>query len=68
MFSIGDQVAVLDDTLKGIIISIDNQLVDIKGVDGMIYQYHQRELVIIQQEQHQLSKYSDINHPLLKEK
>ena len=68
MFSIGDQVAVLDDTLKGIIISIDNQLVNIKGVDGMIYQYHQRELVIIQQEQHQLSKYSDINHPLLKEK
>lgn len=68
MFSIGDQVAVLDDTLRGIIIGIDNQLVNIKGVDGMIYQYHQRELVIIQQEQHQLSKYSDINHPLLKEK
>ncbi len=67
-FKIGDQVAVLDDTLQGVIVNIDNQVIDIKDIDGMIYQYSKRELVIVQQDQYQLSKYSDINNPLLNEK
>ncbi len=67
-FKIGFQVAVLDDTLKGTVVNIDNQMVEIEDAFGMNYQYHQKELVIIQEEQHQLSKYSDINNPMLRDK
>ncbi len=67
-FEIGKQVAVLDDTLKGIIVSIENQIIDIQDSDGMIYQYSQNELVIIDEDQYQLSKYSDINNSLLNDK
>lgn len=68
MYKLGDQVVVLDDTLKGVIIDIDNESVKMKGDDGMIYQYQKSELVIIQKDQYQLSKFTDIDHPLLKEK
>jgi len=68
VFKIGKQVAVLDDVLRGVIIDINNEVINIKDVDGMIYQFNQNELVIIEQDQHQLSKYSDINNPLLKDK
>jgi hypothetical protein len=67
-FKIGKKVAVLDDTLKGIVVSVDGQNVDIEDVDGMIYRYNQKELVLIDEDQHQLSKYSDINNSLLNEK
>ena len=67
-FEIGKQVAVLDDTLKGVIVSIENQIIDIQDSDGMIYQYNQNELVIIDEDQYQLSKYSDINNSLLNDK
>jgi len=67
-FEIGKQVAVLDDTLKGVIVSIENQIIDIQDSDGMIYKYNQNELVIIDEDQYQLSKYTDINNSLLNDK
>lgn len=67
-FLLGNKVAVLDDVLKGVIISIDNQLIGIKDSDGMIYEYHQQELVLIEEDQYQLSKFSDINNVFLNEK
>tara|TARA_R110001632_G_scaffold165183_1_gene283680 strand:- start:1399 stop:1947 length:549 start_codon:yes stop_codon:yes gene_type:complete len=67
-FEIGKQVAVLDDTLKGVIVNIENQIIDIQDSDGMIYKYNQNELVIIDEDQYQLSKYSDINNSLLNDK
>ena len=67
-FLLGNKVAVLDDVLKGVIISIDNQLIGIEDSDGMIYQYHQQELVLIEEDQYQLSKFSDINNVFLNEK
>ena len=67
-FIIGKKVAVLDDTLKGVVVSVDGQTIDIEDLDGMIYQYDQKELVLIDEDQHQLSKYSDINNSLLNEK
>ena len=67
-FEIGKHVAVLDDTLKGVVVSIDGQNIDIQDIDGMIYRYEQNELVIVDEDQHQLSKFSDINNSLLKEK
>tara|TARA_R110001632_G_scaffold177223_2_gene296917 strand:- start:705 stop:1253 length:549 start_codon:yes stop_codon:yes gene_type:complete len=67
-FKIGKKVAVLDDTLKGVVVSVDGQNIDIEDLDGMIYRYDLKELVLIDEDQHQLSKYSDINNSLLNEK
>ena len=67
-FLIGKKVAVLDDVLKGVIVSIDNQTISIKDSDGMVYQYQQKELVLVEEDQYQLSKFSDINNSLLNEK
>jgi len=67
-FKIGDFVAVLDDTLKGSVVGIANELVSLKDSEGMIYGYHPSELVLIKDSQFHLSKYGDIHNPLLKEK
>ena len=65
---IGNKVAVLDDVLKGVIVDIKESIICVKTDDGMIFNFDKRELVKIEQEQHELSKFSDINNPLLKEK
>jgi dsDNA-specific endonuclease/ATPase MutS2 len=65
---IGNKVAVLDDVLKGIVVAIEQKTVSVKTADGMIFNFSASELVRIDVEQHELSKYSDINNPLLKEK
>ncbi|MDT7831564.1 DNA mismatch repair protein MutS [Flavobacteriaceae bacterium S356] len=67
-FKIGDYVAVVDDTLKGDVVAVTNDLVSLKDSEGMVYSYHPSELVLIKDSQFQLSKYSDIHNPLLKEK
>ena len=67
-FNIGKKVAVLDDILKGVIVSLNGQVVGIKDNDGMVYEYNQNELVVIEEDQHQLSKYLDINNPLFNDK
>lgn len=65
---IGNKVAVLDDVLKGIVTNINGNIISIKSSDGMIFNFSESELVKIGKEQHELSKYSDINNELLKEK
>jgi dsDNA-specific endonuclease/ATPase MutS2 len=65
---IGNKVAVLDDVLKGIITKIDGKNIQIKTDDGMILTFLATELVKIEKDQYELSKFSDINHQLLKEK
>ena len=65
---IGNKVAVLDDVLKGNVIKIENDVVSIKTDDGMVFNFSEKELVKIEEDQFELSKYSDINNPLLKEK
>lgn len=65
---IGNKVAVLDDILKGKVVAIQGNNVSIQTTDGMIFSFQKSELVKIDVEQHELSKYSDINNPLLKEK
>jgi len=67
-FEIGKRVAVLDDVLKGIVISIDGDIIGVKDNEGMIYQFRKDELVIIDIDQHELSKFSDIDNPILKDK
>ncbi len=67
-FSKGNKVAVLDDVLKGTVVAVNADVISIEDADGMIYQFHPSELVKIETEQHELSKFSDINHPLLRQK
>jgi dsDNA-specific endonuclease/ATPase MutS2 len=65
---IGNKVAVLDDVLKGKIIDIYGDDVSVETSDGMVFKFNSSELVKVDIEQHELSKYSDINNSLLKEK
>ncbi len=65
---IGNKVAVLDDVLKGIVTKVDGNKISIETKDGMIFVFLASELVKINKPQHEMSKFSDINNPLLKEK
>ena len=65
---IGNKVAVLDDVLKGLVTDIDGNDVTVQTADGMIFNFTRSELVKIEVEQHELTKFSDINNPLLKQK
>ena len=65
---IGNKVAVLDDVLKGSVVKIEGENITVKTDDGMILNFLKSELVKIEKEQHELSKFSDINHHLLKDK
>lgn len=67
-FEIGQKVAVLDDVLKGVIVSIEEGAINVQDSDGMHYQFDKSELVIIKKEQFELSKYSDISNSLFEEK
>ena len=65
---IGNKVAVLDDVLKGIVTAVNGKEISVETEDGMIFKFDASELVKIGKDQHQLSKYSDINNPFLQEK
>lgn len=65
---IGNKVAVLDDVIKGFVVAIDKTTISVETLDGMIFNFDEKELVKIGTEQHELSKFSDINNNLLKEK
>ncbi|MBS9773982.1 MAG: Smr/MutS family protein [Tenacibaculum sp.] len=66
--SVGDKVAVLDDVIKGFITKINNNIVTVKDSEGMLYNFYSSELVKIEVEQYELSKFSDINNAFLKDK
>ncbi len=65
---VGDKVAVIDDIIKGEVISVDNDLISIISSDEMTYQFRKSELVKIAIEQDEMAKYLNINNHLLKEK
>tara|TARA_B100000795_G_scaffold261964_1_gene239331 strand:+ start:5163 stop:5708 length:546 start_codon:yes stop_codon:yes gene_type:complete len=65
---IGQKVAVLDDVLKGKVTNIKGDIISVETSDGMIFNFSKSELVIIEKEQYELTKFSDINNPLLNEK
>ena len=67
-FKIGDNVAVLDDTIKGIVSDIDDNNVTIDTNDGFPMIYNASELVLIKTDQADYSKYIDIKHDALIEK
>jgi hypothetical protein len=59
-FKIGDVVAVLDDVIKGKVISVANGKISIENADGFAFEFSPNELVVIKENQADLSKYSDI--------
>ncbi|MBU3012230.1 DNA mismatch repair protein MutS [Polaribacter vadi] len=65
---IGNKVAVLDDVLKGIVTNIKGDDISVETEDGMLFIFKRNELVKIEKEQHELTKFSDINNAFLKEK
>ena len=65
---IGNNVAVLDDVIKGKVTAIKGKTITVQTNDGMLFRFEANELVKIDKEQHELTKYSDINNRLLKEK
>ena len=65
---IGQKVAVLDDVLKGVVLSVNGSLISIRDTQGMNFNFEANELVVIEENQAEMSKFSDINNPLLKEK
>lgn len=67
-FEIGSQVTLIDDVLQGKVVSFDGAMVGVKDHDGMVYSFHQDELMLVKNDQHELTKFSDINNPLLKQK
>tara|TARA_R110001583_G_scaffold58714_4_gene174828 strand:+ start:3398 stop:3961 length:564 start_codon:yes stop_codon:yes gene_type:complete len=67
-FKIGDNVAVLDDIIKGKVIEIHQNKIVIESSDGFSFNFLPKELVIIKESQFELSKYSDISNESLMEK
>ena len=65
---IGNKVAVIDADIRGFVTKINNEEVFVKDADGMEYRFFKNELVKIEVDQNELSKYSDINNPMLKAK
>jgi dsDNA-specific endonuclease/ATPase MutS2 len=66
--NIGDKVAVLDEDLEGIIISIDEQRITIETKDGFPLEFQSNELVLVTEDQASMAKFSDISNEHLIEK
>jgi dsDNA-specific endonuclease/ATPase MutS2 len=67
-FKVGDKVAVLDDIIKGKVIAVHATKIVMESTDGFPMDFLPNELVVIHENQAELSKYSDISHDGLLEK
>lgn len=61
-YKVGDKVAVLDDVIKGKITAINSDVITIESEDGFEFDFSSKELVVIKENQSELSKYSDIKN------
>jgi len=68
LFRKGDTVAVLDDTIKGIVTEIVSAVITIETDDGFLMTFEASELVLIKGDQKEFSKYIDIKNDALIEK
>ena len=67
-FQIGNIVRVIDEAIEGEIINISAQAITIRTIDDFDFEFQPHEIVVIKENQKELSKFSDINNPLLQEK
>ncbi|SDW78541.1 hypothetical protein SAMN05444411_102169 [Lutibacter oricola] len=65
---VGDFVAAIDDVVKGYIIKVKEKTIIVEGEDGFPFEYIPKEVVVIKENQNELSKYSDISNSDLLEK
>jgi len=67
-FKVGDKVAVLDAAIRGVVLQVVAKSVTFLDEEGFEFTFEKRHLVLIKKDQSELSKYSDINNPLLRDK
>lgn len=67
-FQIGNIVRVIDEAIEGEIINISAQAITIRTIDDFDFEFQPHEIVVIKENQKELSKFSDINNSLLQEK
>lgn len=65
---IGDFVAVIDDILKGKVVKIEKNTITFKDNEGFLFEFLAKELVVIKENQANLSKFLDINNNEFTEK
>jgi dsDNA-specific endonuclease/ATPase MutS2 len=65
---VGDKVAVLDDIIKGKVLNVSKTKIKVESEDGFSFEFFPSELVVIKENQSDLSKYSDISNEGLVEK
>ena len=68
IFAIGDFVSVIDDAVTGMVTGITDTHVLIKDKTEMVFSYLPSELVKIGENQHEMTKFSDINNQYLQDK
>lgn len=67
-FQIGNIVRVIDEAIEGEIINISAQAITIRTIDDFDFEFQPHEIVVIKENQKELSRFSDINNSLLQEK
>ncbi len=67
-FKVNDKVAVIDDLIKGKVIAVSENNIKVEATDGFIFNFSPTELIVIKEDQKELSKFSDINNEDLIEK
>jgi dsDNA-specific endonuclease/ATPase MutS2 len=67
-FTINDQVAVIDDVIKGKVVAVSNDTIQVETTDGFMFNFSPSELVVIKENQKDLAKFSDISNEHLIEK
>lgn len=65
---VGDKVAVVDDVIIGIVSRVDADMIYLIDDTKMEFSFLATELIIIEESQSELTKYSDINNQLLNAK
>lgn len=61
-FKVGEKVAVLDDIIEGKVVEVFQNKIVIETSDGFSFDFLPNELVVIKENQSDLSKYSDISN------
>jgi hypothetical protein len=64
-FRLGDQVAVIDEPVKGRITAIQDGMVTVETTDGFSVKFSSTELVVIKEDLGKLSRYSDLSNESL---
>lgn len=67
-FQIGNIVRAIDEQIEGEITAIFGDEITLKTNDDFEFQFHKTEVIVVHADQKELSKFIDINNPLLHQK